>query len=185
MVQDVRQWLEEVKRLQQQLGEITQERDEALESAAQWRQLYNTEAQQRRKEIKEYQQIIETLKTEIQALQSFSGTLTNESQLRGNYEQEIAQLETFDEVKSCLLEVFLEREKAQVLIHQLTQSLEEEKVSHGETRERLTTALGDAVDLLAKHQLTRSKSSVSEVGESVHGGSSPSNSLLKLPPLQS
>ena len=52
MSQDVRQWLDEIKRLQQQLTEVSRDRDDAGESATQWRQLYNTEAEQRRNDAK-------------------------------------------------------------------------------------------------------------------------------------
>ena len=64
MTQDIRQWLNEIKALQQQLTEVVRDREAALESAAQWRQLYNTEAQQRRAEAKLNQQTIAALQAQ-------------------------------------------------------------------------------------------------------------------------
>ena len=156
MVQDVRQWLDEVKRLQQQLTEIMRDRDEALESAAQWRQLYNTEAQQRRQEGKQYQETIDSLNIKIKRLQSFAPDLANEAQIIQNHQQEIEKLETLDEVKAKLVEVLLERDRVFAESKQLTEALKQEKERHSETRKNLTTALGDAVDLLTKAQGKRS-----------------------------
>ena len=48
--QDIKQWLAEIKALQQKLAQANQERDEAYASAANWRSLYETEAKQRRTE---------------------------------------------------------------------------------------------------------------------------------------
>ena len=62
MTYDVSQWLAEIKTLKQQLAEATQEREQAHASAANWRQLYETEAQQRRSEFNLAQQTIEQLK---------------------------------------------------------------------------------------------------------------------------
>ncbi len=79
MAQDVRQWLDEIKRLQQQLTEASRDRDEASESAAQWRQLYNTEAEQRRNDVKLTQQTIANLEAQIQQLQTFSPIVAHKS----------------------------------------------------------------------------------------------------------
>ena len=70
MTQDVRQWLAEIKTLQQKLTETQKERDEAYASAANWRNLYETEAKQRRTESRLAQQAIGSLKEELQSLQA-------------------------------------------------------------------------------------------------------------------
>ncbi len=46
----------------------------------------------------------------------------------------------------------LERDRSREHIHQLVEALEAEKVAHLETRNSLTMALGDTVDLLTKAQ---------------------------------
>jgi len=69
MSNDVRQWLAEIKELKQQLADSIRDRDAANESAANWRRLYNTEAQQRRTEARLAQQQIDALTLEVQQLQ--------------------------------------------------------------------------------------------------------------------
>ena len=152
MAQDVRQWLDEIKRLQQQLTEVSRDRDEAGESAAQWRQLYNTEAEQRRNDAKLTQQSIASLQLQIEKLQSFSPIVPEEDDAGVARQQEVAQLQTVGELKAKLAEVLQERDRAIEQVKQLTQALKQEEARHAETSRNLTTALGDAVDLLTKAQ---------------------------------
>ncbi|MEG4198890.1 hypothetical protein [Microcoleus sp. Pol12A5] len=152
MAQDVRQWLDEIKRLQQQLTEVSRDRDEAGESAAQWRQLYNTEAEQRRNDAKLTQQIIASLEAQIEQLQNFSPLVPEGDDAGVARQQEIAQLHTVGELKAKLAEVLEERDRAIEQVKQLTQALKQEEARHAETSKNLTSALGDAVDLLAKAQ---------------------------------
>ncbi|MEG4491291.1 hypothetical protein [Microcoleus sp. D3_18_C4] len=152
MAQDVRQWLDEIKRLQQQLTEVSRDRDEAGESAAQWRQLYNTEAEQRRNDAKLTQQSIASLEAQIEQLQNFSPIMPEGDDAGVARQQEIAQLETVGELKAKLAEVLEERDRAIEQVKQLTQALKQEEARHAETSKNLTSALGDAVDLLTKAQ---------------------------------
>ena len=152
MAQDVRQWLDEIKRLQQQLTEVSRDRDEAGESAAQWRQLYNTEAEQRRNDAKLTQQSIDALEAQIEELQNFSPIAPEGDDAGVARQQEVAQLHTVGELKTKLAEVLEERDRAIEQIKQLTQALKQEEARHAETSRNLTTALGDAVDLLTKAQ---------------------------------
>ncbi|MEG4837857.1 hypothetical protein [Microcoleus sp. B9-D4] len=152
MAQDVRQWLDEIKRLQQQLTEVSRDRDEAGESAAQWRQLYNTEAEQRRNDAKLTQQSIASLEAQIEQLQNFSPLIPEGDDAGVARQQEIAQLQTVGELKAKLTEVLQERDRAIEQVKQLTQALKQEEARHAETSKNLTSALGDAVDLLAKAQ---------------------------------
>jgi len=152
MAQDVRQWLDEIKRLQQQLTEVSRDRDEAGESAAQWRQLYNTEAEQRRNDAKLTQQIIASLEAQIEQLQNFSPLVPEGDDAGVARQQEIAQLHTVGELKAKLAEVLEERDRAIEQVKQLTQALKQEEARHAETSKNLTSALGDAVDLLTKAQ---------------------------------
>jgi chromosome segregation ATPase len=152
MNQDIRQWLNEIKSLQQQLADVVRDREAALESAAQWRQLYNTEAQQRRTEAKLNQQTIASLQAQIQKLQSFSPSIPDETNVLNLHQQQVEELQTIEEVKMKLVEVFLERDRAREEINHLASALKQEQTRHSETRKSLTTALGDAVDLLSNSQ---------------------------------
>jgi hypothetical protein len=150
MVQDVRQWLDEIKRLQQQLTEMTRDRDEAGESASQWRQLYNTEAEQRRNDAKLTQQSIANLEAQIEQSPNFSPNVSEGGEAGIARQQEVEQLQTVGELKAKLVMVLFERDRAFEQIKQLTQALKQEEARHAETSKNLTSALGDAVDLLTK-----------------------------------
>ena len=150
MPQDVRQWLDEIKRLQQQLTEMTRDRDAAGESGAQWRQLYNTEAEQRRTDAKLAQQTITTLEAQIEQFQNFSPHVSESGEAGIARQQEVEQLQTVDELKAKLVMVLEERDRALEQVKQLTQALQQEAARHAETSKNLTSALGDAVDLLTK-----------------------------------
>jgi LPS O-antigen subunit length determinant protein (WzzB/FepE family) len=152
MAQDVRQWLDEIKRLQQQLTEASRDRDEASESAAQWRQLYNTEAEQRRNDVKLTQQTIANLEAQIQQLQTFSPIASEGDEAGIARQQEVEKQRTVGELKAKLVMVLSERDRAIEQIKQLTQALQQEQTRHAETSKNLTTALGDAIDLLTKAQ---------------------------------
>jgi chromosome segregation ATPase len=152
MAQDVRQWLDEIKRLQQQLTEVSRDRDEAGESAAQWRQLYNTEAEQRRNDAKLTQQSIANLEAQIEQSQNFSPNVSEGDEAGISRQQEVEELQTVGELKTKLAEVLQERDRAFEQIKQLTQALKQEAARHAETSKNLTSALGDAVDLLTKAQ---------------------------------
>jgi len=151
MTQDVRQWLDEIKRLKQQLAQTQRDLNAAVESSDQWRQRYNTEAQQRRQEAGRYLEQVGELRGELERWQRLS-PLPNELQVRVAVRQEIDPLKTLDEVKAKLIEVMLERDRSREQIHQLVEALEAEKAAHLDTRNSLTMALGDTVDLLTKAQ---------------------------------
>lgn len=65
----VQQWLAEIKGLQQKLLEVQQEREQAYASAANWRNLYEIEAKQRRAEAQTSQAAIAALQAELTAYQ--------------------------------------------------------------------------------------------------------------------
>ncbi|HAX76790.1 MAG TPA: hypothetical protein DCY88_13350, partial [Cyanobacteria bacterium UBA11372] len=144
MSYDIQQWILEIKSLQQQLADMQRDRDAALDSAANWRQLYNTEAQQRRDEAVRSQQTIESLKAEIQQLhQEVAGIerLSSPDAISASVEQ----VDNVQELQAKLIEVLIERDR-------IAQSLKDERKAHAQTREKLTTALGDAVDVLTSVQ---------------------------------
>lgn len=152
MNQDIRQWLDEIKRLQQQLGQLRDDRDQALASADQWRERYNTEAQQRREETRRHQQAIAQLRGELEQLQEKFGLPKNEILTKVETQREVEGLQTVDELKHKVIQITLERDRAREQVRQITEVLEKEKADHLQTRNSLTTALGDTMDLLAKAQ---------------------------------
>ncbi len=140
MTQDIRQWLAEIKGLQQKLVEVQQERDQAYSSATNWRNLYETEAKQRRTELQMARETIDALRIELETLQQPSpDAITYDEFLY----QQVEQWQQPEELKAQLLQALLERDR-------LSQSLEEEQQAHRQTRQDLTTALGDTMDLLTK-----------------------------------
>ena len=68
MTQDVQQWLAEIQSLQQQLIQVSQERATAYEQLSRWQRSYQTEAQQRRKDIRRLQMVIYHLDQENKRL---------------------------------------------------------------------------------------------------------------------
>jgi chromosome segregation ATPase len=151
MSYEVTNWLTEIKALKEQLAELQSDRNAAWESAEKWRQLYSTEAQQRRTETKLSQQAIASLKAEIDQLRGLPEVPIHEDNSR-DVQQEIAQLQSVDELKSRLVTVLSERER-------LLQALKSEQTNHSQTRKSLTTALGDAID-----RLTRERTEPQSVG---------------------
>ena len=147
MSHEVAQWLTEIKALKQQLAELQSDRDAAWESAASWRQLYNTEAQQRRTEAKLTQQAIAALKAEVQQLRDMPQVSVDDTASVA-VQQEVEQLQTVAELREKLFSTLTERD-------QLVQALKTEQVNHVQTRKSLTTALGDAIDRLTRERTTQ------------------------------
>ncbi|XWK90760.1 MAG: hypothetical protein U7127_12125 [Phormidium sp.] len=144
MSQDVSQWIAEIQALREQVAQAQRDRDTALETATKWSELYNTEAEQRRKEAKLSQEMIEALKAEIQQLKAGISLKTDDSLDVEAISQEVEQLQTVTQLQEKLIEVTIERE-------QLIKALKAEQENHINTRQSLTTALSDMVDLLTKH----------------------------------
>ena len=142
MTQDLTQkWLTEIQSLTQQMTKFQRERDEAWESSQKWRQLYNTEAEQRRADAKLHQEAIASVKAEVQ---KFSGINAEPgTDITTAIQQEIAQFNSIEELQTQLIEIIQERDC-------LLQALKLEQENHAQTRKSLTTALGDAIDSLAR-----------------------------------
>jgi uncharacterized small protein (DUF1192 family) len=139
------QWLAEIQGLKQQLVEQQQERNTAWESAEKWRKLYNTEAQQRRTDADLFRQTIASLKAEIQKLKGIDGEILPESKDSTLIQQEVAQIQSVEELQAKLTTLIQERDR-------LRQALKTEQENHAQTRKSLTTALGDAIDSLARER---------------------------------
>jgi hypothetical protein len=136
--ENVRQWLAEIKALQQKLAQADRERDEAHASAANWRSLYETEAKQRRTEATLSRQAIDSLKAELQAAQSNPFAESNATETSP---PEIDSTVDIQALQAQYLAVQRERDR-------LLQALKTEQLAHIDSRKQLTTALGDAIDQL-------------------------------------
>ncbi|WGV23503.1 hypothetical protein [Halotia branconii] len=146
MSQDLtKQWLAEIKALKQQLTQQQIDRDSAWESSQKWRQLYNTEAEQRRTDAHLFQQTIVSLKAEIHQLKGIEGGMLGDGKATTAIQQEIQQIESTEELQAKLIAITKERDR-------LLQALKTEQESHAQTRKSLTTALGDAIDSLARER---------------------------------
>lgn len=146
MNKEVAQWLAEIKSLKQQLVDCMSDRDTAYESADNWRQLYTKEAQQRRTEARLAQEQIETLKAEIQQLKGVSPRLTEDaSEAALAIEQELAKVQTVEELRAKLKELLVERDR-------LMDALKIEQANHAQTRQSLTAVIGDTIGQLNKER---------------------------------
>ncbi|XHX77552.1 MAG: hypothetical protein RBJ76_24450 [Stenomitos frigidus ULC029] len=145
MTYDVSQWLTEIKTLRQQLATAQQDREQAYSSAANWQRLYETEAQQRRTEANLASQTIAQLKQEIQQLKGNASVATAQPADATTIRVEVEKLQTIAELQDRLIESLVVRD-------QLTQALQTEQTNHAQTRQGLTTALGDAIDMLSKNK---------------------------------
>lgn len=158
MSYEVTQWLTEIKALKQQIAELQKDRDAAWESAETWRQLYNTEAQQRREEAKLSQETIASLKAEVDQAESLPNVPFDDELSQTDVHQEMEQLESEAELKAKLLAVLNERDR-------LLQALKSEQHNHAQTRRSLTTALGDAIDRLTRDRVAENRRVALDGGE--------------------
>jgi len=146
---------EHIKILQQQLLQAEQERDRALENAANWHKLYETEARQRRTEAELAQQTIAELKAKIQELQ---GHLPDDSPIAGEAISDdaiaplVEELQIPAELKHKLLDALGDRDR-------LVLALQAEKEQHARTKQSLTSALVDAIEQLNKNRVQKQASS--------------------------
>lgn len=146
MSNDITQWLVEIKALKQQLADAISDREAAHESAANWRQLYTNEAQQRRTEAKLAQQQIKALNAQIHQLQEEKSRLkADDPDAASAIEQEVTQLQSVEELRAKLKEVMRER-------HSLVDALKLEQATHAQTRKSLTSVIGDTIDQLTKER---------------------------------
>ena len=141
MADDIRQWLEQIRQLQEQMRDVQQECDRAYASAANWQRLYETEAQQRRNDTKLAGQKIKRLKGQLQSLQQPRPQLSGEV-------TPVEKRESVEEMKAKLVEIIQERDRLLQTVNSLSQALQTEKEQHIQTRQNLTSALGDAIERL-------------------------------------
>ena len=150
MNQDLtQQWLTEIQVLKEQMAGLQHDRNAAWESAQKWRQIYNTEAEQRRTDAQLSQQAIASLKADIHKLQGFEVEMATGTPVTAN-QQEIEQLKSVEDLQAKLIAVIKERDR-------LLQALKTEQDNHAQTRNNLTTALGDAIDSLTRERAAGEK----------------------------
>ncbi len=149
------QWLSEIQALKQQIAQLQAERIETWESAEKWRKLYNTEAEQRRTDAQLFQQTIASMKAEIQKLKGIEDGTLPDSETATVIQQEVAQLTSLEDLKTKLTLAMKERSR-------LLQALKTEQDNHSQTRQSLTTALGDAIDGLKRHSVGEVRSQEGE-----------------------
>ncbi|MDZ8223869.1 hypothetical protein [Nostoc sp. ChiVER01] len=153
MNQDLTQeWLTEIQTIKEQMAVLQSDRDAAWESAQRWRQLYNTEAEQRRTDAQLSQQAIASLKAELHKLQGLEMETLAPGTPVTAIQQEIEQLKSVEELQDKLISVIKERDR-------LLQALKTEQDKHAQTRNSLTTALGDAIDSLTQERAKGEKES--------------------------
>ncbi|AFY56522.1 hypothetical protein Riv7116_4086 [Rivularia sp. PCC 7116] len=145
-----KQWLTEIQSLKQQIAQLQTEQVATRESAEKWRKLYNTEAEQRRTDSQLFRQTVASLKAEIQKLQGIEDATLPDSDTATAIQQEIAQLSSTEELKTKLTVALKERDR-------LLQALKTEQDKHSQTRQSLTTALGDAIDGLKRQKTVNSE----------------------------
>lgn len=141
MPQNVAQWLAEIQSLQRQVAQLQQEREQAYASVDNWRNLYEAEAQQRRRDTAMQDRKIERLQ---QALAEFEAPQDDSAQ----FNAEISCIQGNQSVEQLQTQLVAARRQCE----QLKTQLQTEQSEHAQTRESLTAALGDAVDLLAKER---------------------------------
>jgi hypothetical protein len=149
MEQDLtQQWLTEIQALKQQLADAERDRNSAWESAEKWRQLYNTEAEQRRSDALLFQQAIVSLKTELQNIKGIDETKLPDADANTHICAEVAVIDSIQELQTKLIAATKERDR-------LINALKSEQENHCQTRKSLTTALGDAIDSLTRERAAR------------------------------
>ncbi len=142
MADHVVQWLNEVKTLQNQLQTIRDSEASAYASADNWRKRYEIEAEQRRNEAALMQHTINTLRAEIEQIKNLPQAQA-ETEAQSSIDQSVKALQTVPELQAKLIEVWTERDR-------FAQDLKTEQINHAQTRNNLTTALGDTVELLTQ-----------------------------------
>ncbi|MBE9004205.1 hypothetical protein IQ259_03965 [Fortiea sp. LEGE XX443] len=139
------QWLAEIQALKRQLAEQRIDLEAAWESAEKWRKFYNTEAEQRRTDTHLFQQTIASLKADIHKLKGIEAATLADGKATAAIQAEITQIQAVEELQTKLIAAIKERDR-------LLQALKTEQESHVQTRKSLTTALGDAIDSLARER---------------------------------
>ena len=160
MSQNVSQWLAEIQSLQRQVTMLQQEREQAYHSGKSWRDLYEGEAKQRQRDAVAHSRKLAQLEQTLKSLQSAdTGGLEEGAQTQAGEAVQDASARQLETVIATIQQTTsVEQLQTQLIASQrqcaqLKRQLKAEQDEHEQTRESLTAALGDAVDLLAKERL--------------------------------
>lgn len=158
---DTLQWLTEIQALQHQVMALQQERDAMAATAQRWQKLYETEAQQRRADAAAAQATIAQLHADLAAQSPIRGVwkMGSEGAEALSTLPELAELQarcdrvqTLAEAHAELRGLLLTCAKLQHQVAQLSHDLAVEQAAHQQTRNTLTLALGDTIDLLTQER---------------------------------
>lgn len=160
MSHEVSQWLAEIQSLKAQLAQALREREDAQASEGNWRQLYETEAKQRRTEARMHERSLGELEAKLRQVE---GRLSLGEEVDGGQEaaiaaavnSELSQLQAPEAIAAKLRQVLVENANLRGEVYRLSQLLQAEQASHEQTRRSLTTALGDTIDSLARERASR------------------------------
>ncbi|MGK7888945.1 MAG: hypothetical protein AB4042_06390 [Leptolyngbyaceae cyanobacterium] len=158
MTHDVVQWLNEIRSLQERLVRLNQERAEAYQQASRWHQSYQTEASQRRADVKRLDQRIHSLVAENQRLKQQLSAVSvpmippppppphpTIPKQWGDHAV-VVPPPTQPEVPQQKLS------EATELSDRLSQALRQEQRDHAQTRQTLMEALSDLVEQLERER---------------------------------
>ena len=178
MTQDVQQWLTEIQSLQQRLSHVSQERTAAYEQLTRWQRSYQTEAQQRRKDIRRLQTVIYRLDQENKRLKQQLGlppdarsplfmstasgvesggssSYLSASQPPSSSEERQTSNPALSSSPPLPPSTIQLQQKCQELIAEcdrLSKALSQEQSDHEQTRQTLMTALADTVEQLERER---------------------------------
>lgn len=140
--EEVLQWMEEIRILKQQLREMHRDRVMAQQREVKWRELYATEAQQRRTDVRLAQEQIEQLKAQIAQLETEQEPPEpDDPDAIAAIEAEIAELSSIEACKVKLFEVMRQRDRFYA-------AYKTEQIQHAQTRENLLSLLADTVSIV-------------------------------------
>ena len=139
--QDFSQWIQEIQALKQQVADLKRDRDAAYRASDKWQQHYTQETQQHRKNVEALQKNIAQLGEQLAA-----GTIVN---LPDGVELAIAP--SAPDAEEMNLQTAIEQNgRLKLQLKQAIAALEKERQDHEATRLNLTTALGDAIEVLGQ-----------------------------------
>ncbi|TVR15854.1 MAG: hypothetical protein EA395_00840 [Phormidium sp. GEM2.Bin31] len=147
LAQDVRQWLDEISQLKQQLLEAREAIAQAQKQGDHWRSLYNREAEQRRQDVQRGHERIAELEARLQERRS--PPMGSEDERRRQRQESLDGLD-ISQLQQQILDLSLERDRLLGQVQTLEEALESEQHNHQKTRTELTGALADAITLLSK-----------------------------------
>ncbi|MGD1939023.1 MAG: hypothetical protein ACFCA4_15930 [Cyanophyceae cyanobacterium] len=144
--QDFSQWIQEIQALKQQVADLKRDRDAAYQASDKWQRHYTQETQQHRKNVEALQQTIAQLRAQTAA--DPAGDPAGDL---GEVELAIAPSAPDAELDN-LQSAIEQNQRLKIQLQQAIAALEKERQDHEATRLNLTTALGDAIEVLGHRE---------------------------------